>query len=61
MRLTNHPTKGTIMQPTIKSSTGGATIKKVGHTFSGKHGGDPNAKRKGYTDTPTEQTFGKGS
>lgn len=49
------------MQPTIKSSTGGAAIKKVGHTFSGKHGNNPGAKRKGYSDTPSEITFGKGS
>lgn len=49
------------MQPTIKSSTGGATIKRIGHTYSGKHGNDPQAKRKGYTDSPSEITFGKGS
>jgi hypothetical protein len=39
--------------------TGNALIKKVGHTYSGVHGSNPNAKVKGVTTTPTEQTFGK--
>jgi hypothetical protein len=41
--------------------TGSAQIKKVGHTFSGLHGNDPNAKRRGYPTEPTPVTFGKGS
>jgi hypothetical protein len=39
--------------------TGGASIKKVGHTFSGSFGVDPNAKVKGRPTTPTDITFGK--
>lgn len=41
----------------IKHS-GNATIKKVGHTFSGRFGSEPNAKRKGTPAEPTPQTFG---
>ena len=37
--------------------TGSAPIKKVGHTFSGQFGSDPNAKVKGRGNEPTEQTF----
>ena len=48
------------MQPSIKSKTGGAEIKRVGHTYSGLHGGDPNAQRRGYPKEPTTQIFGKG-
>jgi hypothetical protein len=49
------------VEPSIKSKTGNAEIKRVGHTFSGLHGIDPNAKRRGYPDQPTVQVFGKGS
>jgi hypothetical protein len=49
------------MEPSIKSKTGGAEIKRIGHTFSGVHGNDPNAQRRGYPKEPTTVTFGKGS
>jgi hypothetical protein len=49
------------MEPSIKSKTGNAELHRVGHTFSGVHGNDPNAKRRGYPDQPTTVTFGKGS
>jgi hypothetical protein len=49
------------MNPSIKSKTGSAEIKKIGHTFSGVHGNDPNAQRRGYPKEPTTVTFGKGS
>lgn len=41
------------------SKAGGATIKKVGHTYSGKFGSNPGAKVRGRNVEPTEQTFGK--
>lgn len=47
------------MQESIKSKTGSAEIKKIGHTYSGIHGNDPNAQRRGYPKEPTPQTFGK--
>lgn len=40
------------------SKTKNAPIEKVGHTFSGRFGSEPNAKRKGGPDKPTPQTFG---
>lgn len=48
------------MDPTIKSNTGGATIKRIGHTESGKHGNSSSVQRKGYPNQPTDITFGKG-
>lgn len=48
------------MEHSIKSKTGNAPIKKVGHTTSGVFGSEPNAKVKGRSTMPTEQTFGKG-
>jgi len=48
------------MEKSIKSNTGNTTINKVGHSFSGQHGVDPNAKRRGYPAEPTKITFGKG-
>lgn len=41
------------------SKAGGVTIKKVGHTYSGKFGSNPNAQVRGRSKEPTEQTFGK--
>ncbi len=41
----------------IKHS-GSAPIKKVGHTASGRHGSEPNAKRKGIPAEPTPLNFG---
>jgi len=41
------------------SKPGNVQITKVGHTFDGKFGINPNAQEKGQT-TPTPQTFGKG-
>ena len=46
-------------QDKMTSKPGNAQIEKVGHTFSGSHGIDPNAKVKGVTTKPTPQTFGK--
>lgn len=43
----------------LTSKPGNATIKKVGHTYSGRDGVDPNAKVRGGSGEPTEQTFGK--
>jgi hypothetical protein len=48
------------MDKGIKSKTGNVGIKKIGHSFSGMHGNDPNAKRRGYPNEPTTITFGKG-
>lgn len=42
----------------MKSNPGNAPIVKVGHTYSGRDGVDPNAKVRGPS-TVTEQTFGK--
>lgn len=40
--------------------TGDASIKKVGHTYAGIFGIEPNAKAKGVAASePTPQTFGK--
>ena len=47
------------MDNTLKSKTGSAPIKKVGHTYSGTFGSEPNAKTKGTPVNPTDQTFGK--
>lgn len=38
--------------------TGNAELVKVGHTFSGAYGSEPNAKRRGIAEMPTPQTFG---
>lgn len=46
----------TAQKPVSKS--GSAPIKKVGHTFSGKFGSEPNSKVKGGASEPTPQTFG---
>lgn len=48
------------MEPSIKSNTGGATIKRVGHTESGVHGNCSSKQRRGYPNQPTDITFGKG-
>jgi hypothetical protein len=45
------------MDKSINSKTGAAPIKKVGHTFSGHFGSDPNAKVRGRGTEPSEQTF----
>jgi hypothetical protein len=50
---------GNTDRASIKSNTGSVGIKKIGHTFSGLHGNDPNAKRKGYPSEPTTVSFGK--
>jgi len=47
------------MQDSIKSKTGNAEVKKVGHTYSGVQGSEPNAQRRGIPSEPTPQTFGK--
>jgi hypothetical protein len=47
------------MDPNIKSKTGSAPVEKVGHTYSGQFGSEPNAKTRGRSDKPTPQTFGK--
>lgn len=47
------------MKQSIDSKTGTAPIKKVGHTYSNVFGSEPNAKVKGRSTEPTEQTFGK--
>lgn len=39
-------------------NTKNAPIKKVGHTYSGVFGSEPNAKVRGRSTEPTEQTFG---
>lgn len=44
-------------KPTITHG-GKIPITKVGHTFSGQHGSNPNAKVKGRSGEPTPQTFG---
>lgn len=49
------------MDPKINAKTKGAEIKRIGHTFSGLHGNDPHAQRRGYPKEPTPATFGKGS
>ena len=46
------------MPQEIQSKTGNAPIEKVGHTYSGRNGSEPNAKVAG-SEKPTEQTFGK--
>jgi hypothetical protein len=46
------------MDPSIKNKTKSAELKKVGHTFSGVHGNDPNAQRRGYPKEPTTVSFG---
>jgi hypothetical protein len=46
------------MEKTI-GKTGSAPIKKIGHTFSGNFGSDPNAKVKGRGMEPSDITFGK--
>lgn len=38
-------------------STGKAPLKKVGHTYNGRNGAEPNAKTRGVS-APTEITFG---
>jgi len=45
------------MQQNIGSKTGSAPLVKVGHTYSGKFGSEPNAKERGRAPMPTEQTF----
>lgn len=45
------------MQQNITSKTGGAPIKQVGHTYSGKFGSEPMAKERGRAAEPTTQTF----
>lgn len=49
------------MKQSIESKTGNAPITKVGHTYSGKFGSEPNAKERGRSSEPTPQTFGGGS
>lgn len=39
--------------------TGSAPIKKIGHTFSGVFGVDPNATVRGRGTDPTDITFNK--
>jgi hypothetical protein len=47
------------MNPINKpSKPGNVKITPVGHTYSGKHGSNPNATVRGGS-KPTEQTFGK--
>lgn len=46
------------MDHSINSKTGNAPIVKVGQTYSGKFGSEPNAKVPGGTE-PTPQVFGK--
>lgn len=46
------------MKQNIESKTGSAPIEKVGHTFSGVFGSEPNAKVRGRGTTPSPQTFG---
>jgi|694.fasta_scaffold07540_15 hypothetical protein len=48
------------MQANIKSKTGNAEVKKIGHTYSGQHGNSVSAQRRGYPKEPTTITFGKG-
>lgn len=43
------------------SKPGNLKITPVGHTYSGRHGIDPNAKVRGGSSQPTQQTFGKGT
>lgn len=45
------------MQQNIGSKTGSAPVKKIGHTFSNRFGSEPNAKERGRSPEPTEQTF----
>ena len=45
------------MEQSIKSKTGSAPIKKVGHTYSGRFGSEPMAKERGRSAEPTPQTF----
>lgn len=45
------------MKKEIGSKTGGAVIKKVGHTYSNRHGAEPNAKVRGGAVAPTDITF----
>lgn len=40
-------------------STGGATVKKIGHTVSGVFGVEPDAKVKGRPTEPTPISYGK--
>jgi hypothetical protein len=47
------------MEKSIKSKTGNAEVKKIGHSFSGQHGNNPNAQRRGYPSEPTTVSFGK--
>lgn len=49
------------MKQDISSKTGAAPIQKVGHTYSGRFGSEPNAKERGRPSEPTPQTFGGGS
>lgn len=46
-------------QPAI-SKPGSVQVKKIGHTFDGRFGINPNVQEKGKQ-SPTEQSFGKGS
>lgn len=48
------------MKQDISSKTGSAPIVKVGQTYSGAYGSEPNAKVCGpAAGEPTPQTFGK--
>jgi len=42
----------------IGAKTGSASVKRVGHTFSNRHGSEPNAKVRGGAVSPTDITFG---
>ena len=47
-------------QTTESAPSGGATIQKIGHTYSNHHGIWPDAKVKGVPLEPTPETFGGG-
>lgn len=47
------------MDHSLNQSPGNAQIVKIGHTFSGVLGSEPNAKVRGRPAEPTPQTFGK--
>lgn len=42
------------MDHSINSKTGGASLQKIGHTYSSVFGSDPNAKVRGRGTEPTE-------
>lgn len=45
------------MPKPIASNTGNAPIKRQGHTSSGKHGSNPDAKPRGYPSEPRNLTI----